>query len=193
MPKKVDHDERRQSISDVVADIVFESGVEALTIRDIAQRVGCSPSVISHYFNSKLDMLIFTHRQVRGRAEKGLQRAIDNALSASDGFERLLPVDEPRWRDWYTWFAFWGVGPDQETMNEERIAASSDATNLFIQLVEADQRRGRINPTLSPIEVALETQTVVNGIATLVAQSPSEWPAERQIAHFRKMFARIVI
>lgn len=45
--------------------MVYEAGIEGLTIRDVARRAKCSTSVVFHYFTSKLELLIFTHRAIR--------------------------------------------------------------------------------------------------------------------------------
>ncbi|HZV10214.1 MAG TPA: helix-turn-helix domain-containing protein, partial [Novosphingobium sp.] len=62
MPKKVDHARRRLDIARVAEGLVYDKGMDGLTMRDVARGMGCSLSVILHYFESKLDLLVFTHR-----------------------------------------------------------------------------------------------------------------------------------
>ena len=61
MPKIVDHDQRREFIARVSAEIIAEQGLDQATIREIAQRTGFSKGVIEHYFDDKdhiIDMAI---------------------------------------------------------------------------------------------------------------------------------------
>ena len=191
MPKIVDHNQRRMAVAKVVEDIVYEAGIEALTIREVARRVGCSPSVLAHYFDDKLDMLVFTARQVQQRAENALLQALASGLNAENSFQLMLPADEARWRDWHTWFAFWGMAPSFDVLQNEWNATTSAANQIFLRLIRQAQVDGQINPARDPHAIPTDTQIIINGIATLVAQARDEWPAARQIERFKAMFALI--
>lgn len=191
MPRKVDHDERRLAIAQVVEQLVLEHGIEALTIRDVAAEVGCSTSVVSHYFRSKLDMLVFTHRTVRKRVERTLVAALEEGRSLPDCLELLLPTDDERWRDWHTWFACWGMAPAEPSVTSELAKGSSEATGIFIQLVKAEQAAGRMDPTLDPAEIAIQLQLAVNGVASLVTQDRAGWPAEKQRVLLRQLVGKL--
>lgn len=188
MPRKVDHDERRLAIAAVVEQLVLEHGIEALTVRDVADAVGCSTSVVSHYFRSKLDMLVFTHRTVRLRVERTLLAAMDAGHDLVACLELLLPTTDERWRDWHTWFACWGMAPTDPSVNREWAAGSSEATDIFTRLVQTAQAGGTVDPTLDPVAIATELQLTVNGIASLVTQHRDGWPPERQ----RDLLCRLV-
>ncbi|GAD50035.1 putative TetR family transcriptional regulator [Caenibius tardaugens NBRC 16725] len=180
MPRKVDHEERRLAIAAIVEQLVYERGVEALTIRDISEKVGISTTVVSHYFRSKLDILIFTHQTARSRTEKTLQDALDRGKSLGACLEILLPTTEERWRDWHTFFAFWGMAPENPSVSDEWSAGTSGANTLFAKIVMRAQEIGAIDPAIDPRAAATEIQVYINGIATLVAQDRKAWPAKRQ-------------
>jgi AcrR family transcriptional regulator len=167
-------------IASVVESLVYEVGIQALTIRDVASRVGCSTTVVSHYFRSKLEMLVFTHREVRRRAENRLLEALDDGKSLTQCLELLLPIDDERWRDWHTWFAFWGMAPAEPTVSSEWHSGTSEANSIFTQIVESAQRNSLVDPSIDAISAATEMQVIVNGIASLVLQDRVAWPADRQ-------------
>ena len=48
MPKIVDHDERRERIVEIVADMLATVGAEKTTIREIARQSGYSRGFIEH-------------------------------------------------------------------------------------------------------------------------------------------------
>lgn len=187
MPRVVDHDERRLLIARVVDDLVYERGVQAVTIREVASRVGYSTTVVSHYFSSKLEMLVFTHQQARHKVEALIEAAISDKRPLLETLEQLLPLTEERWRDWHTWFAFWGMTPAEPDVTREWREGTSNAHNLFVRLIEQAQAAGQLASAIDSASAATQVQIFVNGIASLVSQHRAEWPPERQKALLRSL------
>lgn len=63
MPKIVDHDRRRKEIAMLTLDVMRAVGIENASIRGIAQRGGLSMGVLTHYFKTKDDLIVFTFRR----------------------------------------------------------------------------------------------------------------------------------
>lgn len=169
-------------IARVVDDLVYEQGVQAVTIREVASRVGYSTTVVSHYFSSKLEMLVFTHRVARRKAEALIEEAISHGRPLIETLEHLLPMTEERWRDWHTWFAFWGMAPAEPDVSREWREGTNNAHHLFLCLIERAQAAGQFPVKLDSGWAATQIQIFVNGIASLVSQNRLEWPTERQKA-----------
>ena len=187
MPRIVDHDERRILIARVVDDLVYEHGVQAVTIREVASRVGYSTTVVSHYFSSKLEMLVFTHQLARRKVEALIEAAIRDGRPLIETLEHLLPMTEERWRDWHTWFAFWGMAPAEPDVTREWLEGTSNAHNLFVRLIESAQATRQFPEHIDGTFAATQIQIFVNGIASLVSQHRSDWPADRQKAMLRNL------
>ena len=62
MPKIVDHDRRRKEIAMLTLQVMRTEGVENASIRGIAQRGGLSMGVLTHYFKTKDELVVFTFR-----------------------------------------------------------------------------------------------------------------------------------
>lgn len=180
MPRVVDHDERRLQIARVVDDLVYEQGVQAVTIREVASRVGYSTTVVSHYFTSKLEMLVFTHQVARKKAEALIEESIRDGIPLVATLEQLLPLTEERWRNWHTWFAFWGMAPAEPDVTREWREGTTNAHQLFLRLITSAQETKRFPGHIDSIAAATQIQIFVNGIASLVSQDRPGWPAERQ-------------
>ena len=180
MPRVVDHEERRLQIAQVVDQLVYEQGIQGVTIREVAARVGYSTTVVSHYFSSKLEMLVFTHQVARSKAEGLVADAIRDGRPLAETLEHLLPITEERWRDWHTWFAFWGRTPVQPDVTREWEEGTHNAHALFVALIERAQRAGQFPAQIDSASAATQLQVFVNGIASLVAQDRIAWPPERQ-------------
>ena len=77
MPKIVDHDERRERIVEIVAEMLASAGAEKTTIREIARQSGYSRGFIEHYFHNKEELITKTIRWIN---ERSLERADAAAL-----------------------------------------------------------------------------------------------------------------
>lgn len=59
MPKQVDHAERRRGIAEAVCQLADESGLEGVTLRDVAARAQVSMGAVQRCFRTKEEMLVF--------------------------------------------------------------------------------------------------------------------------------------
>lgn len=191
MPRVVDHDERRLQIAQVVDQLVYEQGVQAVTIREVASRVGYSTTVVSHYFSSKLEMLVFTHQVARRMAEGLIDEAVRTNRPLIETLEELLPTTEERWRNWHTWFAFWGMAPAEPDVTREWREGTSNAHHLFLRLIKSAQDAGQFPEAVDCVLAATRIQILVNGIASLVSQDRAGWPPERQKQTLRDLLQSV--
>ncbi|BDH56880.1 TetR/AcrR family transcriptional regulator [Tsukamurella sp. PLM1] len=59
MPKQVDHRERREAIARALWRVVDASGVQRLSLREVAKEAGMSHGQLQHYFASRQELLTF--------------------------------------------------------------------------------------------------------------------------------------
>jgi len=124
MPKIVDAAERREEVLEATWRVMARSGIDHVSIREIAAEAGCSTGVIAHYFKNKDDVLMSAMLRVsrqeadRIRARTAGLRGI-RALEAI--IEEVLPVGEQRTLEMAVWMSFWGraVG-DARLVAEQR-------------------------------------------------------------------------
>jgi TetR/AcrR family transcriptional repressor of bet genes len=67
VPKRVDHQERRQQIADAVCRLLGREGLDAVSLRQVAAEAGVSMGRVQHYFATKDEMLLFAFRTVAER------------------------------------------------------------------------------------------------------------------------------
>lgn len=101
MPKVVDHDERRRAIAEAVFRLIGSSGMESVSLRDVAIEAGVSVGSVQHYFESKTEMLLFALSYMR---ERVLERLLRKLGKLTDPTKReyiravmsaMLPLDQP--------------------------------------------------------------------------------------------------
>lgn len=57
MPKRVDHEVRRQHIAAALLGVVSRDGLDAVSLRHVATEAGVTAGMVQHYFPSKEDMV----------------------------------------------------------------------------------------------------------------------------------------
>ena len=83
MPKIVDHDERRERIVEIVAEMLATVGAEKTTIREIARQSGYSRGFIEHYFHNKEELITKTIRWINERSLARADAALEGKTSGS--------------------------------------------------------------------------------------------------------------
>ncbi|HEX7761817.1 MAG TPA: TetR/AcrR family transcriptional regulator [Caulobacteraceae bacterium] len=161
--------------------LVARAGLDAMTVRDVAEGAGCSTAIVSHYFHNKKDLLFLTYRATIDQATERADRAI--ATSGGDlkaYLAEIMPLDEERVIEWKNWLAFWA-----KAVSDEEIAADQRncvlTTRGRIQAV-LDQlhARGDLLPGVDRAHAARHVLATITGMAVQVMFDPADWPSERQ-------------
>jgi len=179
MPARGDHEQRRQQVARIAADLVAAGGLAAATHRRIAEAAGCSTTVVSHYFTDKRDLVTATYREVGDRVAARVEaaRSSEDVLVAI--LEALLPLDEDRTRDWRLLFTFLGLAAtDAELTAEQRDRAAAARAQIETALAD-DRQAGRIPPDADVPASARSLLSFVLGMGMQALFDPAEWPVER--------------
>jgi AcrR family transcriptional regulator len=179
MPARGDHEQRRQQVARIAADLIAAGGLAAATHRRIAEAAGCSTTVVSHYFSDKRDLVTATYREVGDRVAARVQaaRSSDDRLVAI--LEALLPLDEDRTRDWRLLFTFLGLAAtDAELTAEQRGRAAAARAQIETALAD-DKQAGHIPPDADVPALARSLLSLVLGMGMQALFDPAEWPLER--------------
>jgi AcrR family transcriptional regulator len=181
MPRYVDHEERRREVTAAAAELLVQGGRAALTIRNVAEAVGCSTKVVSHYFTDMGELLHFTYTVAADRAQARVDAVLAaDRLDLTGVLEALLPVDAARRADWTIWFAFWSEAlTDERLRADQRRHARSTNTRIARILAGLVTERGR--PLACSVdEAAWRLGALVQGIAAQATFDPHHWTVARQ-------------
>src|SRR5687767_16024172 len=107
MPKVVDHEERRAELAAAVWRLASREGLEAVTVRRVAEEAGWSTGALVHYFADKEELLLFVFRTVADRVGRRLEQAAERTsdpleLARSQLLEGL-PLDRERQAEVRVW------------------------------------------------------------------------------------------
>ena len=182
MPKIVDHDERRAQIAAAAAGAIDEQGLDRVRLVDVARRASCTTGAVSHYFPDKDAVLAAALEHVLGdlmsyapRAEPWPEAAdpVDTVLEV---LTEILPLDEPRRRDWRVWIAFCGRAvrtPALAALHRDSYAEIQQALAGVLGDV------GLATPGPDAQQLAVALVGALDGLGLRATLEPAEWPVER--------------
>jgi TetR/AcrR family transcriptional regulator, transcriptional repressor of bet genes len=171
----IDHEERRQKIAQVAAEVIAREGVEAATVRHIAAQLGCSTTLISDCFENKTDLLVSAYRFVSTSTLKQFeQRVAENPADILESLASLSAVDENSWRGWRVHVAFWEKAVRDPILAAEQRACTAAARQHIENAIRIGYGTGGDIGGAAQLVVAL-----IHGISIQVLFENESWSRQR--------------
>jgi AcrR family transcriptional regulator len=149
------------------ADIIAEDGIEALSMRVLAARLGCSVGTLTYHFESKQDLLeqVFTQYTV------GTPEFFDNVLYGEDWVDdvmarvrKLLPLYPERDTQWRVHLAYWAYslpsGPEESNVVHKVLRSCH---KVCASLFEKGQMSGNVDRRYSAIDLGVQFTQIIQG------------------------------
>lgn len=162
-------DMSQAKILDAVLEVAAGRGLEAVTVRSVAEHAGVSPAQVQYYFRTKDQMLVaafeYVHQRMRQRVSE-----VDTTGPLRQVTRRYLltwfPIEKARHDDASVWLAFTSAATTRGQF--ESIVHKADAEVLagYNQIVEHGQNVGAIHLELEPETTASLMMAVVDGLST---------------------------
>jgi AcrR family transcriptional regulator len=166
MPRIVNHDERRRDLARAVWTLMREEGLEAVTIRAVAERSGWSSGAVRHYLTNREAIITFAAEQIRSEfAEHLRSRPItgDPLRDLRSLMLAVLPLTENTKSMMEIWLAFVGAAVSRKSF-AERASVYGDLHDFLIEHLTAVAAVGRISPADVPT-LGIEGHALVDGLA----------------------------
>lgn len=174
MPRHVNAADRLALIHDAVIAITLESGFAAVTIRAVAQRIGTSTSAVTHYVESRDELLRSVVRQEIARQ----QAAATSVISGLEGRAALRAFIE--WavvsRDEHSQRLWLGLVLGAAT--DPVLRAELDRFNTW-WMVQIQRQIVDIGPPQPELAVDL-LNILVDGLIVTAFDAGQPWPAGRR-------------
>lgn len=181
MPAVVDHESRRRQIARLATDLIDEVGLEAVTMRQIAAAAGFSTTIVTHYFASKRDLLLYTYRAAANRTETRIEAVLGpDGGDLQGAIEAILPLDAVRLRDWKVYFTFWDSALRDPAFSTEQREQVENAGAILQRIIDTRLRTGRARSGLDPAAAVHRLLIIIQGLAVQAAFDPVGWPAQAQ-------------
>ena len=179
MPRQVDHIARRRDITTASVRILARGGPQALTLRSLAEELGGSITLVTHFFANRADLFAAVVDDLIASYETEL-----NELEAgADDLTRLVIF--LRW--------MLPLSPEDVQTEAGRVSLISHrdehaSIQRFFDVME-DRMRALLRSHLEPLELSVELdvaaaflRATVNGIVLSAVEHPDLWPAQVQLA-----------
>ncbi|MEU2913480.1 TetR/AcrR family transcriptional regulator [Streptomyces massasporeus] len=181
MPRQVDHEARREAISQAVWRVVSDSGLEGLTLRAVAASAGCTTGMVTHYFADKKALLAHARTEMHRRMAARID-TLPVGESARDRLyavaEQALPLDAERHLEAVVWSQFLLSTRNDPALLAEHIRSHSSWINRLTALVQA-----ACPDRLEPADLQARVRSLVaclDGLALNAVTGPVAYPPDLQ-------------
>jgi len=183
MARRADHSERREIFAAAALRVIMRAGVAGLTVREVAKEAGFTTGALTHYFQSKDQVLIeaseYSAKLMRPRMER-----MAKDPSAIEALRQVVFEAMPlthRSRDlWRIWLGFWERSSYNPEVARVMRARYVEWRGRLRVLIERAQREREAPFAFDADLAAQELVAVVDGIAVQVVLGTGRIPAARQ-------------
>lgn len=175
---------RRPEIVNAAAEVLYERGLLATRIGDIAERAGTSSATILYYFDSK-DRLFEeavdqTDREFYARLHEGQARH-------ECARDKLVHLIEETSRgpgglsDYTLWMEMWVRARRDEAVRKNYFGLNRRERDLIAEIVREGQENGEFSRDVEPDEFALALSSLMDGLGVQVTLGQPDVPPERMV------------
>ena len=177
------YDDRRLEVAQAAWRVIVREGLDRTSMRAIAQELGSSTGVVTHYFRDKEELILFALEQV---VESTLE-CMKTWAEKRQGINRLeqmifaaLPLEDSDRADWKVWIAFLGYSIGREPLIQQHQNRYDRIRQLLYQELAELQAAKLIRADLDLTLEANALIALVDGIGTGVVICPELFSAEQQ-------------
>jgi len=186
MPRVADPEVRRAEVVAAAAALIAAEGPEALSMRRIADRAGCTIGLLNHWFKSKDDLIeaMLDHAAAAGVARVKAAMT-DPEISVEEVAREFLPLDDERLAELRVWLVFWALSigrPDLRRGYSRRVQAMREEMSREVA------ERGIVTKDVTRFVDTL--MATIDGISVNAIAEPDYWTLDRQVDTLRWLLAK---
>ncbi|WEB39402.1 TetR/AcrR family transcriptional regulator [Streptomyces yunnanensis] len=175
MPKKVDHEARRQEISAALWRLANTRGVDGVSLRDVAAEAGISLGRIQHYFRNKDELLLFALRYINRKATERIGeriRALEEAPTPRTVLRAccagMLPLDAESRAALLVAAAYYSRAVHDPALGAEARDGIPKLRDFFVDQLRLAAEHGDIPPERATEDEAMLLIALADGLASYV-------------------------
>jgi len=163
---------RRKEVLGVVYEVVSESGVDGVTMRQLAEAADISTGTINYHFKNKHNLLILA-------MEAAYELPEDWEIYKGSPFSQLRRLAmgyvfrTPRDRFWRFWINYTAHSTRDEEMREHQNTRYERQRKFWGELLRDGIVAGEVDPEVDPERAANELLLIAHGLVLRQLQSPT--------------------
>lgn len=168
MPKIVDHEQRRDELTEVAVRLIAKGGMEAATIREIAKMTGYSKGVVEHYFDNKAELISAALRWVNLRYQQRAASATENlrGLAAlKQCLKVTLPMTEELRMEWKVRLVFWSMAAVDDALHDPQSVRFQKAVHHFSKHIQEAFNDGELSHNESAEALSRRLLNLISGMS----------------------------
>jgi AcrR family transcriptional regulator len=177
------YNDRRLEVAQAAWRVIIREGLDCTSMRAIAQELGSSTGVVTHYFRDKEELILFALEQVVESTLESM-RACANGQQGLERLEQMitaaLPLGESDRYDWKVWIAFLGYSIGRGRLIQQHQKRYDRIRQILYQELANLQATKLIRTDLDLTLEANALIALVDGIGTGVVICPEQFSAEQQ-------------
>ena len=192
MPKIVDHDSRRSEISAVAVSLIARGGMDAATIRQIAQASGYSKGVVEHYFENKEELISGALASINARYEyrvKHTTAGLEGIEALRKRLQATLPLNKTIREEWKVRLVFWSMAAIREELRKAQEQRFERAADAFEQDIVSAVRIGQLQIYRASAELARHLFTGVAGLSVVALHSRNRYTKKFLLGEIETMIS----
>lgn len=187
-------DARREEVVRATCAVIARDGLDRASLRAIAQELGSTTGVLTHYFRDKNDLLAFVLRAIIAKLELDRFDPQDRKASLDDiraVLGRYLPgtADNELW--WRVWLAFTVAALSDSRQAEQHRSLYAQLREMWTRLIGDLQARGEVAGDVTPAIEADLILCLVDGVGIQALISPDLYTSHHQMAIIEACLARL--
>ena len=175
MPKIVDHQARRAEITAVAVDLISSGGIEAATIREIANHSGYSKGVVEHYFENKEELIAAALEWVNtsySRRAEVASAGLRGLGAVKACLEAALPMSAELSREWKVRLVFWAMAATDSNLAKQQGLRFERAAEHFSGHLQEAKEAGEITADALTDVWGRRLVNTVSGLAVAALHNP---------------------
>jgi AcrR family transcriptional regulator len=196
MPKIVDHDQRRQEVLAATWRVIARVGLDATTVRRIADEAGHSVGVLTHYFTDKEDILSSAHLLAFARARARIVEATRGQSSLEAlrlAMLEALPLDDERLLEAHVDVSFLGHTVGNAHLRQIRSKSNASSRAMWGRFVTQAQDSGEVRRDEDAGFIVDEIQALIESLSIQAIIDPGRMTPEHQVALVSRFLARVAV
>jgi AcrR family transcriptional regulator len=193
-PSALPADTRREEVVRATCTVIARDGLDRTSLRAIAQELGSTTGVLTHYFRDKSDLLAFVLRAIISKLELDRSDQRDTSISLKDiqaMLRRYLPgtADNELW--WRVWLAFTVASLSDSRQSDKHRSLYADLRRMWTGLLSDLKARGAVVAELDPEIEADVILSLVDGVGIQALISPDLYTPRHQSAIIETYLSRL--
>jgi len=184
MPRLVDHAVKRRRLIEATWRLIARSGVEAATMRQIAEEAGYANGALRHYFRDKDDLLeaayLYVYDQTNQRIAEVLPGISGTAALRRYCYE-IMPLTETTLLEARIVIAFWDRATSQERLAEITARHLERWRVELAQMLAEGRDEGSVSSPVGDEVLAEALLSMMLGLQALAVLAPSSVGPTRQL------------